>query len=209
MQNEHSIEDEQALEQIRRELIGLAPTGYEPPSNMKYGDFKSSPQAERLRAAQSMVDTYTAKVLFLEALQVTFSVAKACTKSGVSRTQAYQWKKKDPEFNRCWEDALDHAADNLRNDLYNRARVKDTPAAIFLLKGRFPDEYADRSKVEHSGRIQVELTTKEQIVIFFQRLVDRGMSFTEARHSLLSVGVNEEDLALVTEEDLLIAAQEG
>ncbi|MDA5194934.1 hypothetical protein [Govanella unica] len=58
---------------------------------------------------------------FLKALRQTGTVTVAAEKAGVSRGQAYQFRKKDKTFRQAWDDALQAALDELETELRRRA----------------------------------------------------------------------------------------
>lgn len=101
-----------------------------------------------------VVDTETSrkKRAFLDALVGKFSVYHASKASGVGRSTVYKWREADPEFAQAWDDCQEDAVDALEQSLYERAKEKDTIAAIFLLKGARPEKYKDRVASELTGK---------------------------------------------------------
>ena len=100
---------------------------------------------------------------FLAALAETGNILKSSEIARVARRTAYDWKAADPEFADAWERALDIGADALEDEAVRRAvdgveepvfyqgkacgvvrKYSDT-LLIFLLKGRRPEKYRDRS----------------------------------------------------------------
>lgn len=59
--------------------------------------------------------------LFLEALADTVNVALACKRAGVPRRTVYEWRERDAEFDRRWQEALDEGIDLLEAELHRRA----------------------------------------------------------------------------------------
>lgn len=109
---------------------------------------------------------------FLAALRDGLSVSHAARLSGFSRTAWYARRAADPALAAAWDDACEEGADRLEDEAVRRAvegveRAKgiyhqgmhiatqteieysDT-LLIFLLKGRRPDKYAERRKVDHT-----------------------------------------------------------
>lgn len=81
-------------------------------------------------------------------------------------------RERDPEFDAAWEDALRRSDQHILNELHRRAvtgieetsangavrtRYSDQLMALILKSKRFGDKFTDRSKVEHSGRTQLDL----------------------------------------------------
>jgi len=107
---------------------------------------------------------------FLESLRAGLSVSHAARVSGFARTTFYEHRAADPAFAAAWDDACEEGADRLEDEAVRRAvegvRSERTIVArgdvigtdvtidysdtllIFLLKGRRPDKYAERRKVE-------------------------------------------------------------
>lgn len=108
---------------------------------------------------------------FLSYVAEGLSVQGACDRSDIGRRTVYEWRTADPDFAAGWERAVEAGTDILEDEAKRRAfegvaepihyqgklvttvqKYSDT-LLIFLLKGRRPDKFAERSKVEHSGRI--------------------------------------------------------
>lgn len=100
------------------------------------------------------------KADFIVELTATYSVYHASKKAGIGRRTAYTWRKLDPEFARQWDEALEDSIDALEKSLYERALVKDTLAAIFLLKGAKPEKYRERHEVNGGQLTDAQLESK-------------------------------------------------
>jgi len=116
---------------------------------------------------------------FLDALRSGLSVSHAARLTGFSRTTWYLARRDDPALAADWESACEEGADRLEDEAVRRAvegvrkertvtsqgralrdehgnLVKDVDIdysdtlLIFLLKGRRPDKYAERRKVDHT-----------------------------------------------------------
>lgn len=118
------------------------------------------------------------KAAFLDALRRIGSIYGAAQVAGIARQTVYRWRDRDALFARNFEDAMQDAREGIEQELRRRgmvgwdepvfhqgvevARVRkfDTTAAIFWLKGNWPDKYRENQRVELSGRdgapIQVE-----------------------------------------------------
>lgn len=99
------------------------------------------------------------------------NVTMACKSVRISRTQAYAWRREDPDFKTGWELALDLSTQALEDEATKRAmfgtnrpvfyggkvvghiREKSDLLLMFMLKGRKPETYRDRMDVNHSGSI--------------------------------------------------------
>lgn len=84
---------------------------------------------------------------FLEVLRDTGSVFRAAKTAGIQRRRVYTLRKKDSEFAALWDEALGSALDEVERCLFVRAQKKSDLAAIFLLKHRRPEIYADNNKL--------------------------------------------------------------
>lgn len=85
---------------------------------------------------------------FIAELRDRGSVFHACQAAGIARSQAYRWRDNDEHFAKEWEDALEDCIDTVEESLFQRARGKDTVAAIFFLKN---NRAKYRERVEHTG----------------------------------------------------------
>ena len=101
---------------------------------------------------------------FLAILRGCANVSHAAESVGLSRTCVYQVRAEEPEFAAAWDAAVESSLDDIESALRRRAvegvdrpvfyrgevcgHVKEfsDTAAIFLLKGRRPDVFRDRSE---------------------------------------------------------------
>lgn len=107
------------------------------------------------------------RVSFCEALARCANVSRACLEANLPRMTAYQWRARDEEFARMWDEALERGTDALEDEAIRRAhegtlkpvyqggkKVGDVrefsdTLMIFMLKARRPDRFKDRAVVEH------------------------------------------------------------
>jgi len=100
---------------------------------------------------------------FLDTLRGTANVTAAAEGVGHSRHQAYAQRKRDRDFRKAWDDALQGALDDLEAELRRRAldgveqpvfyggkecgrvRTYNDALGMFLLRGRRPDVFNVRS----------------------------------------------------------------
>lgn len=109
------------------------------------------------------------KEKFLKTLSRTGNVSTACRRARIDRGYVYTLYYRDPRFRKRWDKAQETAVDYLEGEAWKRAakgldkpvyqggklvgyerRYSDT-LLIFLLKGRRPDVFGDKTKLEHSG----------------------------------------------------------
>ena len=114
------------------------------------------------------------KRAFLKSLATDPNVCAAARAAGVTQSNVYLAKKKDPKFEAAWKEAEQLGVATLEVALHTRAvtgvtkgvwhqgervgeeqQYSDT-AAIFLLKAHKPDRYRENLKVEHAGRVDHE-----------------------------------------------------
>lgn len=115
------------------------------------------------------------KAAFLQTLEETASVTKACEVSGLPRRTAYNWRGADEQFAKDWDAAVERGTDALEDEAVRRARegtlrpvfyegkvcghvreFSDT-LLIFMLKARRPEKYRERSEVKHTGGMTVNM----------------------------------------------------
>lgn len=129
--------------------------------------------ASRPETSDRLVRTGIWKDDLVAALAVCPVVGKACQFAGISRSQAYACRGRDPEFAARWDDALEDGIDNLEYALHERALDTDTTAAIFLLKSLRPEKFRDRYEVTGNIKIgDVELVI-QAMVDLMHRFVPR------------------------------------
>lgn len=101
------------------------------------------------------------KRAFLEAIAYkAWTLEQAAEIAGCDRNSHYHWLKKDEEYRRAFELALEMRADRLEDLAYKRAAEIDEPSdtlLIFLLKGAKPHKYKERVAQEITGKDGGEL----------------------------------------------------
>jgi hypothetical protein len=105
----------------------------------------------------------------LDALREGYSVAGACRAAKVGRTAAWEWRNADETFAAEWDDAILEGSEVLEDEARRRAfagtdkpvyqggqmvgtiREYSDTLLIFMLKGRMPEKYRERTQTEVSG----------------------------------------------------------
>lgn len=108
--------------------------------------------------ANKTIRTPKKREAFLAVLREGYSVHRACQAAKMSRNAAYQWRGADEQFAADWDAAYEAGTDTLEDALQERATDKDTTAAIFLLKGRRPEKYRERTDSRVSGDVTVNIS---------------------------------------------------
>ena len=135
---------------------------------------------------------------FLAAIAQRFSISAAARLVGVTRGQHYVWKREDPEYVVRYEHAQQEALDGVVDQVFQIATGKVTKkvvsagreigeeldqmavlrAAEILLRAHRPEQYRDRSTVEHTGRdggpIELAAVARERLSSEIARLAPPG-----------------------------------
>lgn len=116
---------------------------------------------------------------FLEDLRIYGNVHHACRAIHVQPSCVYEWRKKDEEFAKEWDDALEEAMDGLEQEAYRRgvegvdkpifwqglqvATVKEYSDTVLLalLAARRPGKWG-RKQVDIPNGLNANLTIKWQ-----------------------------------------------
>ena len=88
---------------------------------------------------------------FLELLRISCNVRLSAQGAGVDHSTVYGRRKKDPEFARLWDMAIEEAIDNLEGIAYDRAVKQSDDLIKFILRGRRAKVYGDRTDVRLAG----------------------------------------------------------
>lgn len=107
--------------------------------------------------------------MFLETLLLTTCVTEASKASGMSGKTAYRWKHANQAFSDAWDEAVSLGYEALRGEMVRRARdgivkpvyqkgglvgyerVYSDNLAMFLSKGRWPDEFREKEAAKDTG----------------------------------------------------------
>lgn len=68
-----------------------------------------------------------------------FNVRRACADAGISRTQFYDWLKKDKRFQVVVEDIIEGRKDDFEEDLQKQSRAGDSRSTTFFLERKCRD----------------------------------------------------------------------
>lgn len=113
------------------------------------------------------------KVEFILNLCFLGNRTRAAQATGVCTTTTWLWRRDDDNFREAYNRAMKIAAELHEDEMFRRAsegvlepvfqggelvgsvrKFSDT-LLIFTMKGALPEKYADRSKVEHSGSVDL------------------------------------------------------
>ena len=86
------------------------------------------------------------------------SVTAAAKAIDVSRASLYSARALDPEFAAAWDEAIESGTDTLEDGAVKRAKNSSDPLLMFLLKGRRPEKFKDRSAVDSTVKAEMKLT---------------------------------------------------
>lgn len=103
---------------------------------------KKKSEQKRTQKAGSGISAKRARqdafLVVLKAQRI-FNVRRACADSGVSRTQFYEWLKKDKRFQVVVEDIVEGRKDDFEEDLQKGSRSGDSRSTIFFLERQARD----------------------------------------------------------------------
>lgn len=115
---------------------------------------------------------------FIETLELSANVGRACEAANISRSTAYKWREEDQEFAAAWEQAVENAIDRLEEEAWRRAFEGADRPVIYkgeitetfkehsdrlmecLLRANRPEKYRERSQVELVGEGFAELLSE-------------------------------------------------
>jgi hypothetical protein len=89
--------------------------------------------------------------VFLGTFGSTGIVRVACHAAGISRTQAYRERQRNPRFAQAWDQAEEDSTEALEAEARRRAMSVSDTLLIFLLKARRPAVYRDNARLELTG----------------------------------------------------------
>jgi len=105
------------------------------------------------------------KELLIEQFKKTPIIQLACEKVGVGRATYYRWRKDDPDFARCCDDALQESVglinDLAESQLLSAIKDKNMTAIIFWLKSRHKG-YSTRVELSGTIKNELEILTPDQ-----------------------------------------------
>lgn len=107
------------------------------------------------------------KAKFLEVYRKTGMVKLAAEAVGVERSTPRDWARKDPDFEKAWEESEPYIADHLEDVAIKRAEAGSDTLTIFLLKGfrkkRHRERYDIHNQTELVCKIRATDLTDDQL----------------------------------------------
>jgi hypothetical protein len=101
--------------------------------------------------------------VFLEMYAITGQIQHACRIAGIDRKTHYNKLAGDPAYQKAFAEAQKQLADVVEGEIFRRAIDGESDALLmFLARGFMPDKYRDRTSVEHSGSIGLEIAERLQ-----------------------------------------------
>ncbi len=88
---------------------------------------------------------------FLSVLSETGSVTQAAKAAKLDRANLYRLRKNDEAFAEAWAEAEELGVEALEDEACRRAFDGSDTLLIFLLKGKKPDKYRERTEVTGKG----------------------------------------------------------
>lgn len=103
------------------------------------------------------------KDAFISALNAhACNVTQAVESAGVGRSTVYEWKEKDPEFRKKWEEAEESMIDIVESQLLTNIREGKEASCIFFLKTRGKKRgYVEKQEIDLSGGLNVSQRLQE------------------------------------------------
>ncbi len=95
------------------------------------------------------------KELFLGYIEGGARYNEAAEKIGLSRMQAWRWKKQDPVFVKRLEAARKVSVAKLRQEAERRAMAGSDKLLVFLLCNYAPEQFQERQTVDHRGKVDL------------------------------------------------------
>ena len=112
----------------------------------------------------------SARERFIAELRATANVSRSAGSIGINRRTAYDWRRQHPDFAAEWDEAIEHAVDELETEARRRAfegvnepvfykgaecgyiRKYSDKLLELLLKAHRPDKYRESLKFELSSK---------------------------------------------------------
>jgi hypothetical protein len=89
-------------------------------------------------------------------------VTASCAQAQISRAGFYKWKQENEEFSKAVDEIEAVTLDFVESKLHARIQDEDTTAIIFYLKCKGKKRgYTEKTEVEHSGHITLEVKASE------------------------------------------------
>lgn len=108
--------------------------------------------ADRTRGKKLSKLTHKKRDEFLAVLSEGESVQSAANAIAVSRQAVYKLRETDDGFAALWDGAINSGTDILEDEAVRRAKKSSDVLLMFLLKGRRPEKYKDRTDITSGGK---------------------------------------------------------
>jgi AcrR family transcriptional regulator len=113
------------------------------------------------------------KEAFLKSLNNGVTLDKAAESAGVTRATIWNWRNIDEEFNNAINETINSRTQTMEDALFQSGVKGNVVAQIFWLKNRSKGRWKDKQEIEHSGKIELNNLTDEEIDEYLDRLSEK------------------------------------
>jgi hypothetical protein len=110
---------------------------------------------------------------FLTSLASGTTFDKSAKSAGVTRVTIWRWRQDDEELDSAINAVLDSRTQTMEDALFQSGVKGNVVAQIFWLKNRSKGRWKDRQEIEHSGKIELNNLTDEEIDEYLDRLSEK------------------------------------
>lgn len=86
-------------------------------------------------------------------------VRHAAVAVAIHSTTLYRYRREDPVFAKRWEDAQRIPVEKLESEALRRALAGSDKMMEFMLKALAPNKYRERTEIQHSGGLALQVIT--------------------------------------------------
>jgi len=127
----------------------------------------------------------------LESLTNGATITEACKAAGIERSTLWRWQQKYPSVREAVEFALQARIEIVEDALFKKAAMGHVTAMIFWLCNRAPDRWRNVQKIEHSGKVEGEITHDLSVLRILAKKRGDGKTYGEVIRDVLREAVGE------------------
>jgi transposase-like protein len=110
------------------------------------------------------------RAVLVELIAEGSNLSEAARAVGINRSTLFRWRQADPEFDKAIRSAFVASVEALKREAERRAMNGSDKLLMFLLCNYAPDQFSNLQKLEHSGSLNVQQLSDEQLNAEIARL---------------------------------------
>lgn len=122
------------------------------------------------------------KIQALECFTAGHTISSTATEIGITRETLYDWRSKDAQFGKAWDEAYARRLDHIEDIAFDRAASGSDNLIMFLLRGGRSERYGDKRQLDVTSHTSVDVRLLRALPV--DELLERLHALRDAQRGL-------------------------